>query len=284
MNSQQEINPHFLPQPTYPHLQDQRPRQKPPQDPRHLHGQSVQPSPQLRDPPIAQGYDARHPHFQPSSQTRPEQQLGRHHVGQPEQRPPSLIVTPRKDRPIAGLIAACCILFWIIVIIAGLTVLIVYLVYRPRLPKFDISSATLNAAYLDMGYLLNADLTILGNFTNPNKKVNVDFSFVIMDLYYDSNLIATRYIDPFTSISGESKFEDIHMVSSQVRLPLAISQDLTKQMNNGRVNFDVKGLFRARSILGGVLKYSYWLYSHCAITVTGPPTGILIAKKCTTKR
>lgn len=219
---------------------------------------------------------------------QPSLQPGRHQVGQQEQpqhEPSSLrLTTQRKTRPIAWLIAAICTLFWIIVIVAGLAVLIIYLVYRPRLPKFDISSANLNAAYLDMGYLLNADLTILGNFTNPNKKVNVDFSYVTMDLYYESSLIATRYVEPFTAIRGQSIFEDIHMVTSQVRLPLAQSQDLTRQMNNGRVNFDVRGLFRARSKLGGVLRYSYWLYSHCTITVAGPPTGALIGKKCTTKR
>lgn len=219
---------------------------------------------------------------------QPRLQTGKQHVGQQgqPQHSPSIfrLITSRKTKPIAWLIAAFCALFWIIVIVGGLAVLIVHLVYRPRLPKFDISSATLNVAYLDMGYLLNADLTLLGNFTNPNKKVNVDFSYVLMDLYFEQNLIAATYIEPFTAMSSQSMFENIHMFASQVRLSIPHSQALTGQMNSGRVTFDVKGLFRARLKLGGVLRYSYWLHSQCTITVTGPPTGVLIGKRCTTKR
>lgn len=235
--------------------------------------------------PPPQRQRGRHVHFVEHGDEAEQHPSPRSQQGQGQQPPSPLTVkTSSKTRPVAWIIAVFCTLFWIIVIVAGLAVLIIYLVYRPRLPKFDISTATLNAAYIDMGYLLNADLTILGNFSNPNKKVSVDFSYVIMNLYYESNLLATRYVEPFTAHRGQSVFEDIHMVTSQVRLPIAQSQDLTTQMNSGRVNFDVKGLFRARSNLGGLLRYSYWLYSHCTITVTGPPTGVLIRKKCTTKR
>ncbi|XP_027153991.1 uncharacterized protein At1g08160-like [Coffea eugenioides] len=274
MYSQHESNPHFLPQPPYPQHDTHRPRFPPqPRPSRHDQPQPVTP-PKTR-PHGKHGGEMPPPH-------EPEQQQG-----QGQQRPSPLPVpvsTTGKTRPVAWIIAAFCTLFWITVIVAGLAVLIIYLVYRPRLPKFDISTATLNAAYLDMGYLLNADLTILANFTNPNKKVSVDFSYAIMDLYYESNLLATRYVEPFTAHRAQSIFEDIHMVTSQVRLPIAQSQDLTRQMSSGRVNFVVKGLFRARSNLGRVLRYSYWLYTHCTITVTGPPSGALISKKCTTKR
>lgn len=169
-------------------------------------------------------------------------------------------------------------------IVGGLIILIVYLVFRPRSPRFDISSTTFNAAYLDMGYLLNADVTVLANFTNPNTKVKVEFSYVILDLYYNNNFLATRYIEPFSVMKGESKFADVHMVASQVKLPTAHSLQLQKQIEEGRVHFEIKGLFKARSKLGGIFHYSYWLYAHCQLVLTGPPTGVLIGKKCLTKR
>ncbi|CAI9093049.1 OLC1v1028452C1 [Oldenlandia corymbosa var. corymbosa] len=283
-----------------------------------FHGQNVSPTSRSPDPLIPPAYDTRFdvPPVTPQQprpiiNTKPRNH-GKHsdeipgrqvHFGgrdqhdsgpsqhpqhsprQPHQRPSSLrVITGGETRPLAWFIAAFCALFWIIIIVVGLTVLIIFLVYRPRLPKFDISTATLNAAYLDMGYLLNADFTILANFTNPNTKVNVDFSYVILDLYYENNLISTRYIEPFTAFKSVSTFQTVHMVTSQVRLPFSTTQDLTMQINEGRVDFEVKGLFRTRSMLGGVLKYSYWLYSHCTITVTGPPTGVLVSKKCSTKR
>ncbi|KAL3819298.1 hypothetical protein ACJIZ3_005203 [Penstemon smallii] len=171
-----------------------------------------------------------------------------------------------------------------IIIVGGLIILIVYLVFRPRNPRFDISSVTFNAAYLDMGYLLNADVTLLANFSNPNTKVNVDFGYVILDLYFERNFIATRYIEPFSVKSRESRFADVHMMTSQVRLSNALSLELQRQIESGRVNFEIKGLFKSRSKLGGILHYTYWMNAHCEIAVTGPPTGVLIGKRCVTKR
>uniref|UniRef100_A0A5B7C4U2 Late embryogenesis abundant protein LEA-2 subgroup domain-containing protein n=1 Tax=Davidia involucrata TaxID=16924 RepID=A0A5B7C4U2_DAVIN len=236
------------------------------------------------------------PHFLPRQQhPQPKQGPNLHFPAQPPPPPPppqpqpqhstSLTLPPRrKTKPITWFIAVFCALFWIIIIVGGLIVLIVYLVFRPRSPKFDLASATLNAAYLDMGHLLNADLTLQANFTNPNKKVKVDFSNIIVDLYHENTLIATGYVNPFSAVNPESKFMNVHMVSSQVPLSVAHSQQLKSQMNSNRVRFEVKGLFRTRSDLGSFLRYSYWLYGHCSIVVTGPPGGSLVSKKCRTKR
>ncbi|KAB2624814.1 hypothetical protein D8674_016474 [Pyrus ussuriensis x Pyrus communis] len=179
--------------------------------------------------------------------------------------------------------AICCAIFWVLIIITGLVVLIIYLVFRPRTPKFDVSSATLNAAYLDMGYLLNADVTVLANFTNPNKKVSVDFSYLIIDLYYGNTLIATQYVEPFSAERSQSMFANVHMVASQVRLGVLESQRLKKQMENNRAEFEVKGYFRARANFGKILRYSYWLHGDCRVVLTRPPDGVLVTRKCKTK-
>ncbi|XP_047969102.1 uncharacterized protein LOC125212865 [Salvia hispanica] len=199
---------------------------------------------------------------------------------------PGLIHAPTSQRtkPVTWLVAAFCMLFWILVIVGGLIVLIVYLVFRPHNPWFDISTATINAAYLDMGYLLNADVTVLANFSNPNTKVKVDFSYAILDLYIDHKFIVTSYIPPFSLMRGGSRFANVHMVASQVALSTAQSMQLQKQIEQGRMNLDIRGLFKARSKLGGIFHYSYWMYAHCQLVLSGPPTGVLISKKCVVKK
>nr|GMD29243.1 NDR1/HIN1-like protein 26 [Ipomoea batatas] len=88
--------------------------------------------------------------------------------------------------------------------------------FWPRNPKFNISSATLNATtFLDMRYLLNADLTLLANFTNPNNKGKAEFHYAIVDLYHDKSPIASTYIQQFSMVNHEYKFEDVHLVTSQ---------------------------------------------------------------------
>ncbi|KAJ9169450.1 hypothetical protein P3X46_017647 [Hevea brasiliensis] len=191
---------------------------------------------------------------------------------------------PQQTRPIIWLGAALCAIFWILIILGGLIVLIVYLVYRPRSPEFEVSSVTLNAAYIDAGSLLNADISVLANFTNPNKKVGLEFSHMIIDLYYGNTLIATQYIESFSAPKAESRFANVHMVTSQARLPLGDSAQLQDQMNRSGIIFNVKGVFRVRSKLGSLLAYSNRFYGHCIIMVTAPPTGVLRAARCTTKR
>lgn len=190
---------------------------------------------------------------------------------------------PQRTKPITWFGAVFCTILWLIIILGGLAVLIVYLVFKPRSPRFDISSVTLNAAYLDMGYLLNADVTILANFTNPNRKVNVDFSYMYLELYYEGTLIATQYIEPFRAPSAASRFVTMHLVTSQVRLNQKETMLLQKQLQSNRVILQVKGVFRTRSDFGSFLKYSYWLYGHCTLLVTAPPTGVLKDRRCRTK-
>ncbi|BFG16293.1 hypothetical protein CerSpe_025680 [Prunus speciosa] len=268
----------------HPHFQDH-----PHPQPNHS-GQQTQPLvPQL---PIANqdNEDPQPPAKRQGQQTQPlvPVPMSSHDHGQPQhgQRThPHGLLRPHTQQTnlFQWSLAIFCAILWVLIIIGGLVVLIVYLIFRPRTPKFDVSTATLNAAYLDMGYLLNADLTLLANFTNPNKKVSVDFSSLIIDLYYGNTLIATQYIEPFSAHKSESMFANVHMVVSQVRLGLLESQRLQKQMETDRAVFEVKGSFRARANFGNILRYSYWLHGDCKVVFTRPPEGVLVSRKCKTK-
>ncbi|KAK6922298.1 hypothetical protein RJ641_012805 [Dillenia turbinata] len=237
-------------------------------------------------PPARELGSHQHPygrHSDPDSHWHPQhqQQLStgrsRHHDLN-SHRGPLIFPIPRKTRPVAWILAAICAIFWLIVILGGLAILIIYLVFRPRSPKFDISTATLNVAYLDMGYLLNADLTLLANFTNPNRKVNVDFSYMYIELYYRNTLIATRPIDHFSVARSETKLANVEMVTSQVQLPLKDSKQLQNQMASNKIQFEVLGFFRTRSKFGSIFRYSYWLYGRCTIVVSSPPGGVLVTE------
>ncbi|KAL6983793.1 hypothetical protein U1Q18_017168 [Sarracenia purpurea var. burkii] len=286
MSRRHESNPHFLPHLQHPphqirlppsqhsrhQIQNPQPQQNPlQQNPQPHHSLEIHSPSQQQPQNLTQN-------VQPLQPTTPSLQL---------HRPPSSYLrfpSPRKTKPYTWLIGAFCALFWVAVFLGGLVVLIVYLIFRPRSPKFDISSASLNAAYLDMGYLLNADTTLLANFTNPSKKATVNFSYMVINLYYGEALIATASVEPFSELKTESKFRNIHLVSSQVRLSQKQSLQLKQQMDGNRIRFQVKTLLRTRSNLGSFFRYSYWLYGRCIIDVTGPPSGVLIGKKCITKR
>ncbi|GAB4829268.1 hypothetical protein Ancab_018935 [Ancistrocladus abbreviatus] len=242
------------PQPMPPTGYQPVPYQTPPQrSPRQT------PQPQLEIvPPLGQPEPIQQPRQSP--QKPPPQTV------QPHRQPPPTQAqneqqnlkypSPRKTKPLAWFGVVFCVILWIVIILGGLLVLIIYLVFRPRNPNFGIMTATLNSAYLDMGSLLNADLTLLVNFTNPSSKVNVDFNYVILQLYYKDQLIANQYIEPFSAMRAESRLAYVEMVSSQVRLPVGVSEELLRQIENNRIAFEVEG----------------------------PPSGSIVTSKCRTKR
>ncbi|GLT74606.1 hypothetical protein SLA2020_463940 [Shorea laevis] len=322
--SHEENNPHFLQQqpllpsdraPSHPHNPHTSPRQVPSKPiwepirpgtstPRHptqpeptskwkkqkRQGKDPKPSDIMESQPPLQSHDHRStvPHVPPS-----------HEQGQPpappsgspanQHRPANRTTSPYfpKDRGTKFPIwfgAVLCAIFWIVIILGGLVVLIVYLVFRPKSPWFNVSNVNLNAAYLDMGYLLNADLVLLVNFTNPNHKVSVDFSSMYLDLYFENTVIATQYVQPFSAPRSKSMLATIHMMSSQVPLAIKESLLLQQQIQNSNVTFDLRGKFRARSNFGSLMRYSYWLHGLCRVIVSSPPTGVLRGKKCITKR
>lgn len=195
----------------------------------------------------------------------------------------------RPTPPAMWLAAALCALLWLAVILGGLAVLIVYLVFRPRNPRLEIVSATLNGAYLDVGPRLNADLTLLVNISNPNAKVHVSLSYLQLDLYFDGVMLATQGVEPLEESSGEAVIRSVHMVVSEVALGAETAEKWREEAQGSGtatgkgVGMQVVGRFRSRSLLSGWMRYSYWLHRRCNILVGGPPVGTLIASSCASK-
>lgn len=249
--------------------------------------QPPKPAPPENHPTVVPTQEHQGPHPPPdiplgnARPLHPRPKFNQQELGPP--RHPPYLPKPRRTKLPTWFAAVFCAVFWIIIILGGLAVLVVYLLFRPKSPQFDITNVNLNAAYLDMGYLLNADITLLVNFTNPNKKVRVDFSAMYLDLIFDDTPIATQYIPPFKAAKRQSKFQWIHMIASQVALTTRESKLLQKQIENNRVMIFVRGKFRARSNFGSLLRYSYWIHAYCTLTLSGPPTGVLKGKDCRTK-
>lgn len=223
---------------------------------------------------------------QPSQRTHPQGQQPQSRGQLPKaDKSKRITLIDHRTPTIARLFAVICTLLWVTVILGGLAVIIIYLTFKPRSPQFDISSATLNTAYIDSGSLLNADLTFLANISNPNKKIDIYFDFFGVDLYYGTTLIATTAVDSFSEMRQEAKLGNFHLVSSQVALPLKGIQRLKNELANSTVSFNVKGMFRTKSSLGrNFLHFKYWLHGRCSIVVSSPPYGALLSSKCKTKR
>ena len=190
---------------------------------------------------------------------------------------------PRRTNLVIWCGAILCLIFSLVLIVFGIATLIIYLVVKPRNPVFDIPNANLNSIYFDSPEYFNGDLTFLANFSNPNHELDVRFEHVDIELYFSDRLIGTQALQPFTQRSRETRLESVHIISSLVYLPQNLAVELQKQVQSNKVNYNIRGTFKVRANMG-LLHYSYWLHGRCEIEMTGPPTGVIVARSCRTKR
>ncbi|KAL3821156.1 hypothetical protein ACJIZ3_007061 [Penstemon smallii] len=185
---------------------------------------------------------------------------------------------PQTTNPIIWFCAILCMVFSLLLIFFAIATLIIYVVVKPRNPVLDTPAANFNSPEF-----LNGDLTFLANFSNPNRILNVRYEYLYFELYFSESLIATQVVQPFSQKPGEARLVSIHLMSRLVYLPPNLALEFQKQEERNRVMYNIKGRFRVRVKLGSV-HYSYWLHGKCEIEMTSPPTGILIAHNCRTKR
>ncbi|XP_059662351.1 uncharacterized protein LOC132308321 [Cornus florida] len=190
---------------------------------------------------------------------------------------------PRRTNPMVWCAAILCLIFSLLLIFFGIGTLIIFLDVKPRNPVFDTPSASLNVIYFDSPQYFNGDFTFLANFSNPNRKLNVRFENLDIELYFSDSLIARQALQTFSQRQGETRLIAVHLISSLVYLPQNLSLELQKQVQSNRVSYNIRGTFRVRATLG-LIHYSYWLHGRCQLEMTGPPTGVLITHSCKTKR
>uniref|UniRef100_A0A9I9D561 Late embryogenesis abundant protein LEA-2 subgroup domain-containing protein n=1 Tax=Cucumis melo TaxID=3656 RepID=A0A9I9D561_CUCME len=185
--------------------------------------------------------------------------LNTNHTDSSKYRKPQLLqqARPRQTNPIIWCFAFLCLAFSLLLIFLGIATLVIFLVVRPRNPLFDIPNASLSTIYFDAPEYLNGDFTILANFTNPNHRVDVRYENADIELFFGDRLIATQAIQPFSQRKNE--------------------------VQNNKIVYNIRGTFRVKASVG-IIHYSFWLHSRCQLVMTSPPTGILVARSCKTKR
>ncbi|XP_042485918.1 NDR1/HIN1-like protein 6 [Macadamia integrifolia] len=195
----------------------------------------------------------------------------------------TLLQRPRRTNPLVWCYAIICFVFSFLLIVAGISILVIFLAIKPRYPLLETTSAILNSVYLDSPDFVNGDFTFLANFSNPNRKIDVRFEYLEIELYFFDRLIATQALQAFSLRRGEVRLDSVHMLTSEAYLPPNLALELRKQLQSNRVLYNIRGTFRVR-ISMGLTHFSYWLYGRCQVEMTGPPYGVLVARSCSTKR
>lgn len=195
----------------------------------------------------------------------------------------SKLQRPCRTNPLIWCGSIFCLIFSLLLIFFGIATLIIFLAIKPRIPLFDTPSASLKVVYMDSPQFLNSDFTFTANFSNPNPKLDISFDYLSIELYSFDTRIAAQALQPFTQRRKETRLVAVQMISSLVYMPPTHAFELLRQVQNNRVVYHIRGTFRVRFSLG-VIHFSYWLHATCQLELTSPPTGVLVAHSCSTKK
>ncbi|KAG2593710.1 basic proline-rich protein-like [Panicum virgatum] len=237
--------------------------------------------------PPPHAHDARPQHPTPPYQPPPYDKKWH---GQPS---PMLPTERRRKKenskkPLAFLFTLCCILFWLVVVCIGLAILVIYLLYHPKPPRLHVSTATLNAGYIDelppphLGQALNSDLYVLAAIYNPNTKIDVALHYMQFDLYFQGHLIGTQAVwPPLYERPGDSALRTVHLVVSEVVMRPE-DADVWKNVTSsgGLVQMQLEGRFYVQLNFGRWLPFRYMVKPSCALWLDPPPEGALRRARC----
>ncbi|OIW02925.1 hypothetical protein TanjilG_29701 [Lupinus angustifolius] len=137
--------------------------------------------------------------------------------------------------------------------------------------------------HFDSTQYFNGDFTLLTNFSNPNRRIDIKLESLDIVLLFSERIISSQSMKPFTQKARKSRLQTVNLISSLMFLPQDVSVKLQRQVQNNKVVYNVRGTFKVRVNLG-LIHWSYWLHSRCQIEMTAPPTAVLISRQCITKR
>ncbi|KAH9659593.1 LEA 2 domain-containing protein [Citrus sinensis] len=187
---------------------------------------------------------------------------------QPYSYPPYYQPPTRRNNLLRPLVVAAVA----VTVILGCALLIFWLVVRPRIPEFHLTSLSVSNFSTNQSQVTgNWDAAI--EAYNPNKKMRVSYYDVVSGIYYDGNYLTRTPLPPFSQDTRErtplsAKFS---VIDSYVERKVLDS--INAERARGAVKFD----FRLEAIAG--FKYGGWRTRRRLVRVWCPDVPVNVSSK-----
>lgn len=139
-------------------------------------------------------------------------------------------------------------------VVVGVATLILWLVLRPRLPQFSVSSASVSSFNLSSSQQLSADFDVTLTVRNPNKKMGVQYDGVRAAVLYGGETISETSLPPFYQSKG-------NVTTVHARLVAAgeyVVGDVTNGINSDRSHGNGAVRFQFRVLSWAVFNSGGW--------------------------
>ncbi|KAK7276155.1 hypothetical protein RIF29_17289 [Crotalaria pallida] len=222
-------------------------------------------------------HDVEAPIHQPSAPLVPRN-MSKSEQGDPEKLhhpPPSPPPSPLHSKPPKKRRSCCCRFFcWLIsillilIVAIGITIGILFLVFRPKLPKYSVDELRVSKFDLSNNNSLSVTFNVTITARNPNKKIGID--------YRGGSHISAWYNDTKLCEGSLPKFYQGHRNTTVLSIPLSgQTQDASGLQNslqqelqqNGNVALNLKVKQPLRIKLGKLKLFKIKFRVRCKLVV-----------------
>jgi Late embryogenesis abundant protein len=153
----------------------------------------------------------------------------------------------------------------------GAATFITWLVLRPQLPVFSVSSASVSSFNISTSTSVSLDLSLTFTVQNPNQKLSISYADVSTDINYRGETLADTNLSPFYQPKENSTQFSAHLVA----VGQYVSDDVTKGVqlekgkDDGGVHFQVRFFSWAVFNSGAWRTRRYVLRVYCDDVIIG---------------
>ncbi|XP_074302567.1 uncharacterized protein At1g08160-like [Silene latifolia] len=139
-------------------------------------------------------------------------------------------------------------------IILAIILLIIYLILRPRVPIFTLTSLSLSSLNLSTSTpssSLSATWTATFQVINPNTKLHVYYDAIEARVFYDRSLLALNQLPPFDQSVLDQTAITARLTAVSAYVEPDLSRKFSEDRGKGAVPFDVQVFALVRFKAGG---------------------------------
>ncbi|KMZ62639.1 harpin-induced like protein 6 [Zostera marina] len=170
--------------------------------------------------------------------------------------------------------SCCCYLLLsltLFIIAIGVTVGILYLVFRPKLPSYFIESVFVKGiSNVSSSNTFSPKLNISVLAENPNEKIDIYYrpKSLISAVYSDVHLCSGEW-PVFTQRRRNTTKVQIVLTGTEIELSDSLSSELAIQEKNGAVPLNIHLRIPVRVNLGAMMTWTFLVKGRCDITMNG---------------
>ncbi|XP_054816777.1 NDR1/HIN1-like protein 10 [Prosopis cineraria] len=144
----------------------------------------------------------------------------------------------------SGLLRYIAIAILALIVLAGITVLIIWLVVKPRRFEYSVEDASIHNFNLTDANHLYADFDFDIRAYNPNSRVSIYYDTMEVFVVYEDQTLATNAVQPFFQRHRNVTSLQVRLAAKTVSLYGSLPEDLKLEKRSGDIELDV--LIKAR--------------------------------------